>query len=83
MGIVKVGKPTCLEEDFSSYIASIIAGFYKFSVCLANRLGRDSTSTWLMQQKVAMMTVGKAGHFGISMFFWLNGRGYFCSPSVV
>ena len=43
-----------------------------FQICLAKELGRDSTSTWLMQQKVAMTIVGKAEHFGISMLFCLN-----------
>ena len=35
----------------------------QFQICLAKELGRDSTSTWRLQQKVAMTTVSKAGNF--------------------
>ena len=63
MGIVTVGKPTCSGEYFSSYISKFHCWFLQFQICLAKELGRDSTSTWRMQQKVAMTTFSKAGHF--------------------
>ena len=63
MGIVIVGKSTYSGEYFSSYISKFHCWFLQFQICLAKELGRDSTSTWRMQQKVAMMTVSKAGHF--------------------
>ena len=53
----------CSGEYFSSYISKFHCWFLQFQICLAKELGRDSTSTWRMQQKVAMTTVNKAGHF--------------------
>ena len=50
MGIVTVENPH-VQRNISAHIsASFIAGFCKFSVCLANKLGRDSTRVWFMQQ---------------------------------
>lgn len=77
------GKPTCAGEDFSSYIS-------KFHYWFLQTFSLSSKQAWLgfdeylvYAETFAMTTVDKAGHFGISMLFWLKGRGYLCSSSVV
>ena len=83
MGIVTVGKPTCSGEYFSSYISKFHCWFLQTFSLSVEQAWSGFDEYLVYAATFAMTTDDKAGHFGISMLFWLNGKGYLCSSSAV
>jgi len=77
------GNTTCSEEYFSSYISKFHCWFLQTFSLFGEQAWSGFNKHVAYAAKFAMTTVDKAGHLGISMLIWLNGRGYFCSSSAV